>query len=39
MKIASAGAGQAVIPRADAIAVTALDRFGNASAPKVLALR
>lgn len=27
------------IPRAEAIAVTALDRFGNASAPKVLGLR
>jgi uncharacterized lipoprotein YddW (UPF0748 family) len=39
MKIASVGAGQATIPRADAIAVTALDRFGNASPPKVLALR
>ena len=26
-------------PRAEAIAVTALDRFGNASAPKVLGLR
>jgi uncharacterized lipoprotein YddW (UPF0748 family) len=38
-KIASAGSGQANIPRADAIAVTALDRFGNASAPKVLGLR
>jgi len=39
MRIASARAGQATIPRADAIAVTALDRFGNASPPKVLALR
>jgi uncharacterized lipoprotein YddW (UPF0748 family) len=39
MKIASADAGQTTIPRADAIAVTALDRFGNASPPKVLALR
>ncbi len=36
LKIGSAGAGGATIPRADAIAVTALDRFGNASAPKVL---
>ncbi len=27
------------IPRADVVAVTALDRFGNASAPKVLGLR
>lgn len=39
MKIASVSAGQTTIPRADAIAVTALDRFGNASPPKVLALR
>lgn len=39
MKIASVSAGQASFPRADAIAVTALDRFGNASPPKVLALR
>jgi hypothetical protein len=39
MKIASVGAGQTSIPRADAIAVTALDRFGNASPPKVLALQ
>ena len=31
--------GQASIPRADAIAVTALDRYGNASPPKVLGLR
>lgn len=38
-KISSVGAGQASIPRADAIAVTALDRFGNASAPKVLGLQ
>ena len=27
------------IPRAEAVAVTALDRYGNASAPKVLGLR
>ena len=39
VKIASVGAGQATIPRADAIAVTALDRFGNASPPKVLGLQ
>jgi len=39
MRIASVGAGQATIPRADAIAVTALDRFGNASPPKVLGLQ
>jgi uncharacterized lipoprotein YddW (UPF0748 family) len=39
MKILSAGSGQTTIPRADAIAVTALDRFGNASPPKVLALQ
>jgi uncharacterized lipoprotein YddW (UPF0748 family) len=38
-KIAHVRAGQASIPRADAIAVTALDRFGNASAPKVLGLQ
>lgn len=31
--------GRVTIPRADAIAVTAIDRFGNASAPKVLGLR
>jgi len=38
-KITSVGAGQTSIPRADAIAVTALDRFGNASPPKVLGLQ
>ena len=38
-KITSAGSGQTTVPRADAIAVTALDRFGNASSPKVLGLR
>lgn len=38
VRIAPANPGQATIPRADAIAVTALDRFGNASPPKVLAL-
>jgi len=39
LKIVYAGAGQTTIPRADAIAVTALDRYGNASPPKVLGLR
>jgi uncharacterized lipoprotein YddW (UPF0748 family) len=39
MKIASASSGGTSIPRADAIAVTALDRFGNASPPKVLGLQ
>lgn len=39
VRILPVKAGQATIPRADAIAVTALDRFGNASPPKVLALR
>jgi hypothetical protein len=38
-RIAHVGAGQTSIPRADAIAVTALDRFGNASTPKVLGLQ
>jgi uncharacterized lipoprotein YddW (UPF0748 family) len=38
LKIAAAGAGQTSIPRADAIAVTTLDRYGNASPPKVLGL-
>jgi hypothetical protein len=38
-KITSAGSGQTLVPRADAIAVTALDRFGNASPTKVLGLR
>jgi uncharacterized lipoprotein YddW (UPF0748 family) len=38
-KIARAGAQRTTVPRADAIAVTALDRFGNASKPKVLGLR
>jgi uncharacterized lipoprotein YddW (UPF0748 family) len=38
-KISYASTGQATIPRADAIAVTSLDRFGNASAPKVLGLQ
>jgi hypothetical protein len=39
MKITAAAAGQTSFPRADAIAVTALDRFGNATAPKVLGLQ
>jgi uncharacterized lipoprotein YddW (UPF0748 family) len=39
MKITPARNGETTIPRADAIAVTALDRFGNASPPKVLAMR
>lgn len=39
IRIAPAGAGAARIPRADAIAVTAIDRFGGASTPKVLGLR
>ena len=38
MKIVPASAQNISIPRADAIAVTALDRFGNASPPKVLGL-
>ncbi len=38
LTIAPAGAGQATVPRAEAVALTALDRFGNASAPKVLGL-
>lgn len=38
LKIAAAAAGQARIPLADAIAVTALDRCGNASPAKVLGL-
>jgi hypothetical protein len=39
VKIGSASSGQATIPRADTIAVTALDRFGNASAPKILGIQ
>ena len=39
VKIVPARAGNLTIPRADAIAVTALDRFGNASTPKVLGIR
>ncbi len=39
VKIVPSGAGSTTIPRADTIAVTALDRFGNASPPKVLGIR
>jgi uncharacterized lipoprotein YddW (UPF0748 family) len=39
VRIGPVGAREASIPRADAIAVTAIDRFGNASDPKVLGLR
>ena len=39
VKIVPAGSQGITIPRADAVAVTALDRFGNASAPKILGLR
>ncbi|NQX02486.1 family 10 glycosylhydrolase [bacterium] len=39
LKIVPVGSPDLTIPRADAIAVTALDRFGNASPPKVLGLR
>jgi len=38
MKITAAGIGQITIPHADAVAITALDRFGNASPTKVLGL-
>jgi hypothetical protein len=38
LKIVYAGAGQTTIARTDTIAVTALDRYGNASPPKVLGL-
>ncbi len=38
-QIAHASSRGVTIPRAEAIAVTALDRYGNASAPKVLGLR
>ena len=37
-QITSVSQGTTTIPRADAIAVTAIDRFGNASPPKVLGL-
>ena len=39
LKIVPAYSTSISIPRADAIAVTALDRFGNASPPKVLGLQ
>ncbi|GAA5125272.1 family 10 glycosylhydrolase [Luteolibacter yonseiensis] len=39
MKIYPGSSQTVTIPRADAVAVTALDRFGNASAPKVLGIR
>ena len=39
VKIIPSGSENTTIPRADAIAVTALDRFGNASPPKVLGLQ
>jgi uncharacterized lipoprotein YddW (UPF0748 family) len=39
VKIAPATARSTSIPRASAIAITALDRFGNASSPKVLGLK
>lgn len=39
VRIAPAGTGGARIPRADAIAVSAIDRFGGTSPPKVLGAR
>ena len=39
VRIAPAGAGGVRIPKADAIAVSAIDRFGATSTPKVLGLR
>jgi uncharacterized lipoprotein YddW (UPF0748 family) len=39
VRIAPSTSKQTTLPRADAIAVTALDRYGNASPPKVLGLR
>lgn len=39
VRIGPASSGAITFPRADAIAVTALDRFGNASAPKILGIR
>jgi uncharacterized lipoprotein YddW (UPF0748 family) len=39
VQIAPASSRGITIPRADAVAFTAIDRFGNASAPKVLGLR
>lgn len=39
LRILPASAGTATIPKADAVAITALCRYGNASQPKVLSLR
>ena len=39
VKILPAAASGLTLARADAIAVTALDRFGSASPPKILGLR
>ena len=39
VRILPASAGCLTLPRADAIAVTALDRFGSASPPKTLGLK
>jgi uncharacterized lipoprotein YddW (UPF0748 family) len=39
VQIAPVSGKGVTIPRADAVAVTALDRYGNASAPKVLGLK
>jgi uncharacterized lipoprotein YddW (UPF0748 family) len=39
VKIAPSGSPSVTIPRAECVAVTALDRFGNFSPPKVLGLR
>jgi len=39
VQIAPASSKGLTIPRADAVAFTAIDRFGNASPPKVLGLR
>jgi hypothetical protein len=39
VKIVPSSSQSLSIPRADAVAATALDRFGNASPPKVLGLR
>jgi hypothetical protein len=39
VKIAPSSSQSVTIPRASAIAITALDRYGNASAPKVLGIQ
>ena len=39
VKIASSCSQSVTIPRASAVAITALDRYGNASAPKVLGIQ